>query len=83
VLKADGAGRQGVISTVGKGTVVVEMSLLDNAGASATMVAKTPFRALELGRAAFLQMQVRPDHQSALADDVWSVGQIHDPSRQD
>jgi CRP-like cAMP-binding protein len=56
VLKADDAGRQVVISVVGKGTVVGEMSLLDNASASATVVAKTPFRALELDRAAFLQM---------------------------
>lgn len=56
VLKADDAGQQVVISAVGKGAVVGEMSLLDNSSASATVVTQTPFRALELDRAAFLQV---------------------------
>ncbi|TAJ10969.1 MAG: cyclic nucleotide-binding domain-containing protein [Nitrospirae bacterium] len=68
VLKADDAGQQVVISSVGKGAVVGEMSLLDNSSASATVVTQTPFRALELDRAAFLQvMETYP----ALGFKVW------------
>jgi CRP-like cAMP-binding protein len=64
VLKADDAGQQIVISSVGKGAVVGEMSLLDHSSASATVVCSAPPESSHLGcmlsaildRAAFLQV---------------------------
>lgn len=68
VLKTDDAGQQVVISAVGQGAVVGEMSLLDNSSASATVVTQTPFHALELDRAAFLQVM---ENYPALGFKVW------------
>jgi CRP-like cAMP-binding protein len=56
VIKSADEEQQPEIGVIVRGAVIGELSLMDNAHASATIVAKRPFKALAIDREAFNQV---------------------------